>query len=184
MSTQPFDQVRNSGRQTYLPVHASRSRPVRVVLVEDSERILAHLAEELTAIDNLRIAGTAATEAEALQLLEPGHWDLAILDLQLPDGDGLDLCRSIRKVSPLPIVIVTARDEEIDRITGLELGADDYVTKPFSPRELIARVRAVLRRAEPETENGQLAAGDVVVEKTGRTVSVAGSDVELTGIVE
>ena len=84
--------------------------------------------------------------------------------------------------SRLPIVIVTARDEEIDRITGLELGADDYVTKPFSPRELVARVRAVLRRAEPEAEDDLVAAGDIVLEHAGRTVSVAGNEVELTGM--
>ena len=76
---------------------------------------------------------------------------LAILDLQLPDTDGFDVCRAIRSFSRLPVVMLTARDEEIDRVTGLELGADDYVTKPFSPRELVARVHAVLRRAEPET---------------------------------
>ena len=79
-------------------------------------------------------------------------------------------------------MIVTARDEEIDRITGLELGADDYVTKPFSPRELVARVRAVLRRAEPDEEGDLVAVGDIVLERAGRTVSVAGADVELTGM--
>ena len=79
-------------------------------------------------------------------------------------------------------MIVTARDEEIDRITGLELGADDYVTKPFSPRELVARVRAVLRRAEPDEDGDLVAVGDIVLERAGRTVSVAGNDVELTGM--
>jgi DNA-binding response OmpR family regulator len=82
----------------------------------------------------------------------------------------------------LPIVIVTARDEEIDRITGLELGADDYITKPFSPRELVARVRAVLRRAEPENGADLVTVGDIVLEHGGRTVSVAGSPVDLTGM--
>ena len=79
-------------------------------------------------------------------------------------------------------MIVTARDEEVDRITGLELGADDYVTKPFSPRELVARVRAVLRRAEPEELEGEMTIGDVVVQPAGRTVSVGGSPIELTGM--
>ena len=79
-------------------------------------------------------------------------------------------------------MIVTARDEEIDRIIGLELGADDYVTKPFSPRELVARVRAVLRRAEPDASRGAVVVGDIVLEHAGRTVSVAGSAVELTGM--
>ena len=98
--------------------------------------------------------------------LEQHDIRLAILDLQLPDADGLDLCRMIREGSRLPIVIVTARDEEVDRITGLELGADDYVTKPFSPRELVARVRAVLRRAEPDEAEDELTLGDVVLDQS------------------
>src|SRR5436189_3369396 len=105
---------------------------------------------------------------------------LAILDLQLPDADWLDLCRAIRSTSRLPIVIVTARDEEIDRITGLELGADDYVTKPFSPRELVARVRAVLRRAEPLPADAPLhELGELRIDFRSRTVTIAGSPVEL-----
>ncbi len=84
--------------------------------------------------------------------------------------------------STLPIVILTARDEEVDRITGLELGADDYLTKPFSPRELIARVRAVLRRAEPDPSRALVTLSDVVLEPAGRTVAVAGAAVDLTGM--
>jgi two-component system response regulator ResD len=124
----------------------------------------------------------AARGADGVLALEENEIRLAILDLQLPDADGLDLCRMIRQTSRLPIVIVTARDEEVDRITGLELGADDYVTKPFSPRELVARVRAVLRRAEPDGLDGEMTIGDVIVQPAGRTVSVAGSSVELTGM--
>src|SRR3954449_389295 len=107
---------------------------------------------------------------------------VVVLDLGLPDVDGFELCRRLRSSGDVPILIVTARDEEVDRIVGLELGADDYVTKPFSPRELVARVRAVLRRSEPDEEGDRVTAGDVVVERAGRTVSVAGNDVELTGI--
>src|SRR5439155_18060010 len=94
----------------------------------------------------------------------------------------LDLCRAIRQQSRLPIVILTARDEEIDRITGLEVGADDYVAKPFSPRELVARVRAVLRRAEPDMEDEALVLGDVAVDRGGRAVTVGGDPVQLTGM--
>jgi len=98
----------------------------------------------------------------------------------LPGRDGLALSRSIRSRSSLPIILLTARGEEADRIVGLELGADDYVTKPFSPRELVARVHAVLRRAEPETDEDVLTAGDVVLDRRQRTAFVAGSEVELT----
>jgi len=151
-----------------------------ILLVEDEEDI-ATLVRTYLEKDGFRVIW-AARSAEGLEALEDNEIRLVILDLQLPDGDGLDLCRAIRATSRLPIVIVTARDEEIDRITGLELGADDYVTKPFSPRELVARVRAVLRRAEPDEDGDLVAVGDIVLERAGRTVSVAGTEVELTGI--
>ena len=151
-----------------------------ILLVEDEEDI-ASLVRAYLENDGFRVIW-AARGADGVRALEQHDIRLAILDLQLPDADGLDLCRMIRQTSRLPIVIVTARDEEVDRITGLELGADDYVTKPFSPRELVARVRAVLRRAEPEGLEGEMTIGDVVVQPAGRTVSVAGSAIELTGM--
>ena len=151
-----------------------------ILLVEDEEGI-ATLVRTYLEQDGFDVIWTAKG-VEGLLALERNDICLAILDLQLPDSDGLDLCRAIRERSRLPIVIVTARDEEIDRITGLELGADDYVTKPFSPRELVARVRAVLRRAEPQAEDADVVSGgDVVLERGGRTVTVAGHAVELTG---
>src|SRR5213076_874092 len=100
---------------------------------------------------------------------------LVVLDLGLPGIDGFEVCRRIRAQSGVPIVMLTARDEEPDRVSGLELGADDYVTKPFSPRELLARVRAVLRRAESWLEEPELAFGDVVVRPRAREASVAGA---------
>ena len=151
-----------------------------ILLVEDEEDI-ATLVRTYLERDGFRVIW-AARGADGLLALGEHDIRLAILDLQLPDADGLDLCREIRASSRLPIVIVTARDEEIDRITGLELGADDYVTKPFSPRELVARVHAVLRRAEPDVSGDLVAAGDIVLEHAGRKVSVAGSEVELTGM--
>ena len=151
-----------------------------ILLVEDEEDI-ATLVRTYLEKDGFRVIW-ATRGVEGLLALEQNDIRLAILDLQLPDADGLDLCRAIRSSSRLPIVIVTARDEEIDRITGLELGADDYVTKPFSPRELVARVRAVLRRAEPEEDEDLVAVGDLVLEHAGRTVSVGGNEVELTGM--
>ena len=136
-----------------------------ILLVEDEEDI-ATLVRTYLEKDGFRVIW-AARGVEGLLALEQNDIRLAILDLQLPDADGLDLCRAIRATSRLPIVIVTARDEEIDRITGLELGADDYVTKPFSPRELVARVRAVLRRAEPDEDEDLVAVGDIVLERAG-----------------
>jgi two-component system, OmpR family, response regulator len=103
-----------------------------------------------------------------------------VLDLALPDLDGLDLCRQLRDSADVPILILTARDEEADRIIGLELGADDYVTKPFSPRELVARVRAVLRRAEPVPLDAHvIELGELSIDFRSRAVLVAGSPVEL-----
>ncbi len=150
-----------------------------ILLVEDEEDI-ATLVRTYLERDGFSVMWVSRG-ADALVALERGEFRLAILDLQLPDADGLDLCRSIRDNSSLPVVIVTARDEEIDRIVGLELGADDYVTKPFSPRELVARVRAVLRRADPDETEEAVTAGDIALERDGRTVSVAGRQVELTG---
>ena len=150
-----------------------------ILLVEDEEDI-ATLVRAYLERDGFRVVW-AARGADALLALEHHDVRLAILDLQLPDADGFDLCRVIRDSSRLPIVIMTARDEEVDRVTGLELGADDYVTKPFSPRELAARVRAVLRRSEPVQGDDVVTAGDVQLEHGGRTVTVDGRPVELTG---
>jgi DNA-binding response OmpR family regulator len=159
---------------------SSGTRGGTILLVEDEEDI-ATLVRTYLEKDGFTVIW-ASRGVEGLLALEQNDVRLAILDLQLPDADGLDLCRAIRDHSQLPIVIVTARDEEIDRITGLELGADDYITKPFSPRELVARVRAVLRRAEPENGADLVTVGDIVLEHGGRTVSVAGSPVDLTGM--
>jgi len=150
-----------------------------ILLVEDEEDI-ASLVRAYLERDGFRVVW-AARGVDGLLALEQNEVRLAILDLQLPDADGLDLCRAIRSRSRLPIVILTARDEEVDRVTGLELGADDYVAKPFSPRELVARVRAVLRRAEPDADDETVELGDVLVDRGGRSVSVDGTPVELTG---
>jgi len=149
-----------------------------ILLVEDEEDI-ASLVRAYLEKDGFRVVWTAKG-TEGLLELERNEVRLAILDLQLPDTDGFDLCRAIRSCSRLPIVMLTARDEEVDRVTGLELGADDYVTKPFSPRELVARVRAVLRRTEPDTEDDRLEVGDVILDRRSRTAVVDGLEVELT----
>jgi DNA-binding response OmpR family regulator len=149
-----------------------------ILLVED-EPDIASLVQSYLEREGFRVV-LASRGTEGLQALEREDVRLAILDLQLPDTDGFDVCRAIRSCSRLPVVMLTARDDEVDRVTGLELGADDYVTKPFSPRELVARVHAV-RRAEPEADGDDLlAAGDVVLDRRARSVAVGGEEVELT----
>ena len=148
------------------------------LVVEDEDSIAA-LVRSYLERDGFTIV-RARTGEEALTMLERNPVRLVVLDIGLPDIDGFDVCSRIRERSRVPVVMLTARDEEPDRINGLELGADDYVTKPFSPRELLARVRAVLRRAETWLEEPELALGDVVVRRDAREATVAGVPVRLT----
>jgi DNA-binding response OmpR family regulator len=153
---------------------------VTTVLVVDDEPIVRDIA-----VRYLERAGYATQEAEdgraARRLLEENPPDLVVLDVMLPGIDGLELCRWIRARSELPVIMLTARGEEADRVVGLELGADDYITKPFSPRELAARVRTVLRRAVPaERTREQLSFGDVELDSGTREVHKAGQEVRLT----
>lgn len=119
---------------------------------------------------------TARTGSEALARFRSDHPDLIVLDLMLPGLDGWEVCREIRRESQTPLIMLTARTEDIDRILGLELGADDYVTKPYNPRELVARVRAVLRRTNPPADAAThtLRIGDLVLDPARRTVTVGG----------
>jgi two-component system alkaline phosphatase synthesis response regulator PhoP len=135
--------------------------------------------------DYLRSAGFSVTSAAdgegAVASARARPPDLVLLDLGLPGLDGLDVARELRRASPVPIIMLTARGEEADRVLGLELGADDYLVKPFSPRELLARVRAVLRRTEGlQTERERFVVGDVVVDTSRRQVTVGDRVVELT----
>ena len=123
-----------------------------ILLVEDEESITTPLAEALER-DGFR-AEVAHTVADGLARGRAVRPDLVLLDLMLPDGSGLDVCRELRASSNVPIIILSARGEEADRVVGLELGADDYVVKPFSAREVIARIRAVLRRAQAPAAGG------------------------------
>jgi DNA-binding response OmpR family regulator len=153
---------------------------VTTVLVVDDEPIVREVV-----VRYLEREGYQTLEAGdgdlARRLLEQHSPGLVVLDVMLPGTDGLELCRWIRARSDLPIIMLTARGDEADRIVGLELGADDYVTKPFSPRELAARVRTVLRRSAPETVRAeQLASGDLVIDARTREVTKAGIDLHLT----
>jgi DNA-binding response OmpR family regulator len=152
----------------------------RILVVEDEMKI-ARLVR-----DYLEHAGfeaiVASTGEAALAAARGSRPDLVVLDLGLPGMDGLDVARELRRSTNVPIVMLTARGEESDRIVGLELGADDYVVKPFSPRELVARVRAVLRRTDPARAAGAevLRAADVEVDVPRMRVTVAGRTVDLT----
>ena len=153
---------------------------MKTVLVVDDEPKIVQIAR-----DYLEHAGFTVTSAsdgrEALAAFRTGAPDLVVLDLGLPHLDGLDVARSIRKASNVPIVMLTARGDESDRIAGLELGADDYITKPFSPKELVARVRAVLRRADVASLPAEmLRAGDVTIDVPRMSVRVKERAVELT----
>ena len=149
----------------------------RILVVEDETAISEPLAEHLER-DGFapEVAGTLE-EARAAYLRELP--DLILLDVMLPDGDGRDLAREVRKESDIPIVMLTARGEEIDRVLGLELGADDYVVKPFSARELSARIRAIMRRGRSTERRGPIEVGAIVLDPASRTVTKAGSAVEL-----
>ena len=125
---------------------------------------------------------TAATGTEALSQAATGDASLIILDLMLPDIDGIEVCRRIRKTSDVPILMLTARDEDVDKIIGLEVGADDYLTKPFNPRELVARVKSILRRATPErrqVESAQLKHGELMIDAGRREVRVGEQEIQL-----
>ena len=152
----------------------------QTILVVDDEARIVKLVR-----DYLERAGfdvLAAQDGEAaLTLARVERPDLIVLDLMLPGVDGLDVCRRLRQESGVPIIMLTARVEEADRIVGLELGADDYVTKPFSPGELVARVRATLRRASGEVgPSTMLRAGDVELDTASLTATVADQPVDLT----
>jgi two-component system, OmpR family, alkaline phosphatase synthesis response regulator PhoP len=155
---------------------------VKTVLVVDDEPKIVDVVREYLehAGFAVRTAGDGPAALERARALAP---DLIVLDLGLPGLDGLDVARQLRRSSRVPVIILTARGDEVDRIIGLELGADDYLVKPFSPRELVARVRAVLRRVDEHdttADDEPLVRGDLVVDPARRRVTVAGQPVELT----
>ncbi len=160
-----------------------------ILVVEDEEQLAALIRDHLVAAGYS--VATVGDGAQALQALEARPADLVILDWMLPGLDGLEVCRRIRARSITPILMLTARAEEVDRVLGLEVGADDYLTKPFSMRELLARARALLRRVDLMTQHAgsstqgaqggeTLQVGDLRVDVAGRTASVAGTPLDLT----
>ncbi|MCS7287205.1 MAG: response regulator transcription factor [Anaerolineae bacterium] len=150
----------------------------KILVVEDEVKLTRLVADYLEAAGFQVLK--AYTGKEALALFRHEKPDLVILDLMLPEIDGLEVARIIRRESSTPIIMLTARVEESDRILGLEIGADDYITKPFSLRELVARVRAVLRRAKGEFPALTIKVADIEIDPQKRTVTVAGKPVDLT----
>lgn len=153
------------------------------ILVVEDEQAIADLVRAYLRRDGFEAVWARSGE-QALEELSRHPVRLVVLDLGLPGIDGFEVCRRLRARTGVPILILSARDDEIDRVAGLEAGADDYVTKPFSPRELVARVKAILRRAGGNgggvLDGGSLAVGDVALDRASRTVTVAGEPVELT----
>lgn len=156
---------------------------MRILLIEDDPAVASGVS------DGLRTAGFqvlhVSTGTEGVQkALEDDGPDAVLLDLGLPDIDGYDVCRAIRSTSQIPIIVISARDDEIDRVVGLELGADDYITKPFGIRELVARIRAVTRRTSAESTGGKTAdaqqLGRLSIDRRSQRVHVDGEEVALT----
>jgi DNA-binding response OmpR family regulator len=154
--------------------------PVPILLIDDDARLHQLLATYLA--QNGFALSHAADGATGLAELSRGHHEVVLLDGMMPGLDGLEVLRRIRAASAIPVIMLTARGDEADRVVGLELGADDYVAKPFSPRELLARLRAVRRRTHPEAASEQLAVGDLHANLGTREVTIGGAAVELTGL--
>ncbi|MGD0610517.1 MAG: response regulator transcription factor [Anaerolineales bacterium] len=151
-----------------------------LVLVVDDEQKIVKIARDYLEQSGFRVL-SASDGKLALAIARHDRPDLIVLDLMLPGMDGLDVCRSLRRESDVPIIMLTARAEEADRLIGLELGADDYIVKPFSPRELVARVRALLRRAQGKvTGPGRLQVGDLEIDLEGHRASRTGQAIKLT----
>jgi two-component system OmpR family response regulator len=154
------------------------------ILVADDD---AHLREVIRfALEKAGMAVTLAGDGrEALNRFQSGNADLIVLDINMPELDGLDVCREVRKTSEIPILFLSSRDDEIDRILGLEIGGDDYVTKPFSPRELVARINAILKRrlpaaSKPQKPSDNLALGKLHIQPALHSVAWDGQEIHLT----
>src|SRR4051812_8695165 len=159
--------------------HAVRMTAHRILLVEDDSRLAGMVAEYLGEA-GFRIT-IAASGAAAMQQAASESFDAMILDLMLPDADGLDICRGLRAKSDIPVLMLTARGDPLDRVVGLEIGADDYLPKPFEPRELLARLRAILRRRAGQGLSRVLRFGRLEIDQGAREVRLDGQHKTLTG---
>ncbi|WP_424947885.1 response regulator transcription factor [Candidatus Spongiihabitans sp.] len=151
-----------------------------ILIIDDDDRLAAPLKAYF---ERYNLALTSATHPkDGLALLKEKNFELVILDIMLPDQDGFDVCKTIRKHSDIPIVMLTARGEAMDRVVGLELGADDYLAKPFEPRELVARIHNILRRREPSRKTGAVIEfKNLLIDPSRQEVIVNGNKVGITG---
>ncbi|MCB9684787.1 MAG: response regulator transcription factor [Alphaproteobacteria bacterium] len=154
--------------------------PVRVLMIDDDPQLAELLAAYLRPHDVLLT--NAPDGARGLKALEGGGFDAVVLDVMMPGLDGLDVLRRLRATSALPVLMLTARGDETDRVVGLELGADDYLAKPVYPRELLARIRAVLRRTAPREPEQRLVVGDLEIDPAARVARVGADTLSLTAL--
>jgi DNA-binding response OmpR family regulator len=153
---------------------------VRVLLIDDDQRLVELLSSYLEQ-NGMSLTG-APDGARGLAAMDAASFDAVLLDVMMPGLTGLEVCKRIRQKSRIPIIMLTAKGDETDRVVGLEIGADDYVAKPFSPRELLARIRAVLRRASPDVVAERIQIASIEIDVPSREVRVGGKTAELTGI--
>ncbi len=158
--------------------HYNIPMPKKILIIDDEPQIVQICQDYLKAAGYETV--TASNGVQGVSLVRREKPDLIVLDLMMPEMDGLDVCREVRRDSDVPIIMLTARIEETDKLIGLELGADDYITKPFSPRELVARVRVVLRRVVNEPDNDIIRAGDVELDRAHYEVHMPDKTVSLT----
>lgn len=151
---------------------------VRILLIEDDQRLADHTAEYLRG--HQAKVEIVPDGARGLERASAGEHDVVLLDLMLPGLDGLELCKQLRQGSGVPVIMLSARGEEVDRIVGLEIGADDYLPKPYSPRELLARIRAVLRRGQSPAKEHKIERGPLFIDRARRLACYADNSMELT----
>ena len=149
-----------------------------ILIIEDEKKIATLLEDYLSQAGfKVTCLSRGSGAVDEIKRMEPA---LILLDIMLPGDDGITICREVRKFSNTPVIMVTAKAEEVDRLIGLEMGADDYICKPFSPREVVARVKAVLRRSQPDIKSQRLVVGPICLEEDSRRVTVDGTELNLT----
>ena len=155
--------------------------PESKILIIDDDRELGEMLKEFLAPDHLDVSARLNGE-DGLQALQDETWDLLILDIMLPGMNGIEVLKQIRQDSDIPVIMLTARGDDVDRILGLEFGADDYLSKPFNPRELLARIKAIMRRSRSDEKRGKaLIVGALELDVASRRVSAGGKSIRLTG---
>lgn len=155
--------------------------PDSKILIIDDDRELGEMLKEFLAPDHLDVSARLSGE-DGLQALQDETWDLLILDIMLPGMNGIEVLKQIRQDSDIPVIMLTARGDDVDRILGLEFGADDYLSKPFNPRELLARIKAIMRRSRADEKRSKaLTVGSLELDVGSRRVSAGGESIRLTG---